>query len=380
MNLNELRKDITEIDVQLVQLFIKRMNLAAEIAKSKIQNNQPVLDHAREREVLNLVAELAGEKMESYSKRLFNTLFDLSRAYQNQLFSNKCQLAEQIKTATCDMTKHFPLKASVACQGTEGSYSQQACDKLFSSPRLAFFKDFESVFQAVEKGLCEYGILPVENSLTGTVIPIYDLMEKYKFYIVRSTRLKINHTLLAKKGVALADIREIISQEQAIKQCSQFINNHPQIKVTLFSNTAAAAKYVADSGRTDLAAISSETCAQLYNLDILTDNIQNRENNYTRFICISKDLKIYPGANKISLILSLQHKPGSLGTLLGKFSSLGFNLTKLESRPITGKDFEFMFYFDFEAPIYSTETVNLLCELVGSHDKFIFLGSYSENY
>ncbi|GAB6181985.1 prephenate dehydratase [Desulfotomaculum defluvii] len=380
MNLKELRDQINQIDVQLVELFLKRMNIAAEIAKYKIQNKLPVSDLGREREVLNLVAELAGEKMEPYSKRLFYTLFDLSRAYQSQLFPHKSQLAKEINAAIYDLTKHFPTKAHVACQGTEGSYSQQACDKLFSIPRIAFFKDFAAVFKAVEKGMCEYGVLPVENSLAGTVIPVYDLMEKHKFYIVRSIRLKINHTLLAKKNVDLGDIREIVSHELAIRQCSDFLNAYPQIKVTVFSNTAAAAKYVADSGRTDLAAIASETCAELYSLNILSSNIQNRDNNFTRFICISKDMKIYPGANKISLILSLQHKPGSLCTLLSKFSSLGFNLTKLESRPIIGKNFEFMFYFDFDASIYSTETVNLLSELEGSLEKFIFLGSYSEIY
>lgn len=378
MDIQKLREEINQIDTQLVELFIKRMDTAANIAKYKLENQLPVFDSRRERDVLNRIAELAGEKMEPYTNRLFNTLFDLSRAYQNQLIPHNSQLAQEIQAAACEVTQPFPSKAKVACQGTEGSYSQEAGDKLFSLPRLMFFNDFEAVFQSVEKGLCEYGILPVENSLAGTVIPVYDLMEKYKFYIVRSIRLRINHTLLAKKGVALGDIQEIVSHEQAIRQCSEYLKAHPHIKVTYFSNTAAAAKYVADSGRTDLAAISSEACAKLYDLTVLSDHIQNRDNNYTRFICIAKTLQIYPGANKISLMLALPHKPGSLYTLLAKFSALGLNLTKLESRPMTGKDFEFLFYFDFEASAYSPETVNLLSELDSSLDKFIFLGSYSE--
>lgn len=378
MDIKHLREEINKIDGQLVELFLKRMNTSAEIAKYKIQNGLPVFDRGRERELLNRIAELAGTEMEAYSTRLFNTLLDLSRAYQNQLIPHNSQLAQDIQVATYELTQPFPSKAKVACQGTEGSYSQQAGDRLFSLPKLMFFNDFEAVFQAVEKGLCEYGILPVENSLAGTVVPVYDLMEKYKFYIVRSIRLRINHTVQAKKGVALGDIHEIVSHEQAIRQCSEFLKAHPNIKVSFFSNTAAAAKYVADSGRTDLAAISSEACAKLYNLNILSEQIQNRDNNYTRFICISKDMKIYPGANKISLMLALPHEPGSLYFLLAKFSAMGFNLTKLESRPMPGKDFEFLFYFDFEASIYSSETRNLLGELDKSLEKFIFLGSYSE--
>ncbi|MEG6617263.1 prephenate dehydratase domain-containing protein [Peptococcaceae bacterium 1198_IL3148] len=378
MDIKKLREEINQIDSQLVELFLKRMNTAADIASYKIENQLPVFDSQREREVLNRIAELAGEEMESYASQLYNTLFDLSRAYQNQLIPHNSQLAQEIKAATCDLTQSFPTKARVACQGTEGSYSQQAGDKLFSLPALMFFNDFEAIFQAVEKGLCEYGILPVENSLAGTVVPVYDLMERYKFYIVRSIRLRINHALLAKPGVALGDIREIVSHEQAIRQCSEFLKAHPQIKVTYFSNTAAAAKYVAAANRHDLAAISSECCAKLYGLDILSDHIQNRDNNYTRFICISKTMKIYPGANKISVMLTLPHKSGSLYTLLAKFSALGLNLTKLESRPMTGRDFEFLFYFDFEASAYSPQTVNLLSQLDANLEKFIFLGSYSE--
>jgi len=378
MDIKELREEINQIDTQLVELFIKRMNTAADIAKYKIDNKLPVFDSLREQEVLNRIAELVGDKMEPYSSRLFNTLFDLSRAYQNQLLPHDSQLAQKIKSATCDLTQSFPTKARVACQGAEGSYSQQAGEKLFSLPTFMFFSDFQAVFQAVEKGLCDYGILPVENSLAGTVIPVYELMEKYRFYIVRSIRLRINHTLLAKEGVTLGNIHEIVSHEQAIRQCSEFLKAHPHIKVTYFSNTAAAAKYVADTERMDLAAISSESCAKLYGLSVLSDHIQNRDNNCTRFICISKGMKIYPGANKISLMLTLPHKPGSLYTLLAKFSALGLNLTKLESRPMPGKDFEFLFYFDFEATTCSPNTVNLLNELDSSLEKFIFLGSYSE--
>lgn len=378
MELATLREELDQIDSELTQLFIKRMNISARIAEYKKQSNMPVWDNVRELEILNRVANAVGDKLETYARRLFSTLFDMSKSYQNQLMNPGSQLAKDIKAASRELTRSFPSKATVACQGTAGSYSQQACEKLFSMPNPIFFHDFDGVFQAVDQGLCEYGLLPVENSLAGTIVAVYDLMEKYKFYIARSVRIKINHTLVAKKGTVLADIKEIVSHEQAISQCSNFIKARPEIKVTMFSNTAAAARYVAESNRKDLAAIAAGNCAELYNLSVIAEDIQNRDSNYTRFICISKDLQIYPGANKISIMLTLPHKPGSLCNLLSKFYSLGLNLTKLESRPIAGSDFEFLFYFDFEGSVYSRETVNLLSELENSLAKFIFLGSYSE--
>jgi len=169
-----------------------------------------------------------------------------------------------------------------------------------------------------------------------------------------------------------------VSHEQAIGQCSEFLREHKDIKITVCENTAMAAQMVANSDRTDLAAISSKNCADLYGLTVLNSSIQNSEINYTRFICISKELEIYPGADKISLMLTLPHCPGSLYTTIAKFAALGLNLTKLESRPIPGKDFEFMFYFDFEASIYSEEVIRLLCDLEAGPDQFEFLGSYSE--
>ncbi|MBR0026006.1 MAG: bifunctional chorismate mutase/prephenate dehydratase, partial [Clostridia bacterium] len=182
----------------------------------------------------------------------------------------------------------------------------------------------------------------------------------------------------AKQGSSIKDIREVFSHEQAIGQCSEFLKKHPEIKVTVCENTAMAAKLVAESGRKDAAALSSRNCAELYGLTVVDDNVQDSDNNYTRFICISKDMKIFPGANKISLMLSVDHTPGSLYGVLSKFASAGLNLTKLESRPIPGRDFEFIFYFDFDASIYSDSVIQLLSDLEGSQPQLVFLGSYSE--
>jgi chorismate mutase/prephenate dehydratase len=260
----------------------------------------------------------------------------------------------------------------------EGAFSQLACEKLFSYPNIMFCNSFESVFSAIDAGLCRYGVLPLENSTAGSINKVYDLMMKHRFYIVRSVRLKVDHNLLAKKGATLSGIKEIYSHAQAISQCANFLSSLPGVKVIECENTAKAAQLVAESERTDIAALSSRYCAELYGLVTLKSAVQDQGNNYTRFICISKDLEIFPGADKTSLMLSVPHKPGSLYRVLSRFYALGINLNKLESRPIPDRDFEFMFYFDLDTPVYSDAFTQLIGELESSCDDFRYLGSYGE--
>lgn len=378
MDIQELRKQINQIDEQLVKSFEDRMHVALEIAKYKKDNHLPVFDPAREREVLNKQTAAVGKDLTMYVKLLYNTLFDLSRSYQHGYMNQKSGLTNRIAEAIEKTDQVFPKKAIVACQGVEGAYSQQACDKLFALPNIMYFKRFEGVFQAIENGLCQYGVLPIENSSYGSVTEVYDLMRKYRFSIVRSVRLKIDHRLLAKPGTSLSDIREIVSHEQAIGQCSEFLKTLSGVKVTMCENTAVAAQMVANSERKDLAAISAPACAALYGLSVLKTDISNSDSNFTRFICIARQLEIYPGANKMSLMLNVQHKPGALYAMIAKFSALGLNLTKLESRPIAGTDFEFMFYFDLDASIYDKAALQLLCDLDEGPETFTYLGSYCE--
>lgn len=378
MKLEDIRKDIDKVDSQIAALFKERMGLALEVAKTKEENKMAVVNASREKQILHRISEEIGEPLDGYGRILFNTLFDLSRSYQNNYLSRVSDIGDRIAKALEETPKLFPKKAVVACQGVEGAYSQAACDKLFEVPSTMYFNSFEGVFNAVEKGLCQYGILPIENSSYGSVGAVYDLMRNYNFHIVKSIRLRINHALLAKPGTQMKDVKEIFSHEQAIGQCGEFLKSLKDVKITVCENTAAAAKMVAESHRTDTAAISSRECMELYGLESLNNNIQVSDNNYTRFICISKNLEIYPGASKISLMLSLPHKPSSLYHMIAKFSTLGVNLTKLESRPIPGSDFEFMFYFDMEASVYSPELVNLLGQLENQPEIFVFLGSYSE--
>lgn len=378
MDLKDLREQIDSIDNEIVRLFQERMKVAAGVAEYKKANGKAILDKARERQKLNDIVEKTDEDFKSYMHVLYSLIFELSRSYQGRLINDGTGLQKRIEDAVENTEKLFPKRAEVACQGVEGAYSQIACEKLFAMPNIMYFNSFEGVFAAIDQGLCRYGVLPIENSTAGSVNKIYDLMIKYDFSIVRSTRIKVDHNLLAKKGVKLGDIKEIFSHEQAISQCAEFLKKLTDVKVTACENTAMAAKMVAESERSDVAALSSRTCAELYDLACIEEAVQDKGNNHTRFICISKKLEIYPGADKTSIMIMTDHKPGALYKLLSRFYALGINLTKLESRPLPDRDFEFMFYFDLETSVYSPEFITLIGELESSCEQFRYLGSYSE--
>ena len=378
MELSEYRARIDAIDDEMVRLFAERMEVAAGIAAYKKENNLPVLDMRREKEKLLQIAEKTPEGLKDYAVSLYSLIFELSRSCQSRLLGTKSELTEQIETALKETPPLFPGHAVVACQGVEGSYQQLACERLFKLPNIFYFASFGAVFSAIEKGLCQYGVIPVENSTAGSVNAVYDLMMKHNFRIVRSVRLKIDHNLLVKPGTKWEDVKEIYSHEQAISQCAAFLQQHPGIRVVPCENTAIAAKMVADSSRRDIAALSSRECMRLYHLEALAESVQDQGNNHTRFICISKDLEIYPGADRSSLMLTLPHQPGSLYKLLSRFYALGINMNKLESRPMPERNFEFMFYFDLETSVYSPEFRQLMAELPSLCDSFSYLGSYSE--
>ncbi len=378
MEITKCREKIDQIDDQLIRLFSERMEISREIGEHKRKQNAPVLNPGREREILRRIAASSGKELGAYSQVLFRMLFDLSRSYQDRLVAGDGRLGKDIQNALDNTPKVFPKDGTVACQGIEGAYSQLAADRLFPMGNVMFFNSFAGVFQAVEKNLCKYGMLPIENSLHGTVTEVYDLMRNHNFYILRSVKMQINHVLMGLPGSKLNQIKEIYSHEQALWQCGNFLKNLPGVKLNVCENTAIAAKKVAEASSAEIAAISSENCAMLYGLHKLHVDIQNSDCNYTRFICIGKELAIYPGADRISIMVSVSHEPGSLYRLIAKFAALGVNLLKLESRPVEGRDFEFLFYLDFESSLYSPEIIQLLNELAVSNESFVFLGGYNQ--
>ena len=377
MELSEIRAKIDAVDDQLLALFLERMELSEAVAAYKNEHKLPILNRTREREILAKVTEKAGDK-ERYAYHLYSTLFELARSRQAELISAPTKVAERVRVSLESNSEVFPQTGMVACQGVEGANSQVACDRLLPRGNIVYVKSFGAVVSAVESGLCKFGVLPIENSSNGSVRAVYQLLQEHDLSVVRSTRLCIRHELLALPGTRLEDITEIYSHEQAIGQCSKFLGGLKDVKVVPCGNTAAAAKLVAESGNPHAAAISSHPCAALYGLECFNGSIQDSDNNYTRFICVTKDPVIYAGANKISLIIALDNKPGALYEVLSKLAALDIDMTKLESCPVAGSDFEFVFFLELEASVKDPSVLAMLEEMERSCAQFQFLGSYAE--
>ena len=377
--LEDLRTQMNKINEQMLTLFKERMELSKKIAEEKAAAGKAIYDAVREREVLDQITEQCDEEIDRFARRFFQQLFSLSKSYQTELLFKQTAFTNKIQQAIASAPPLLPQRGTAATAGIFGSNAQMACDKLLPLGKIHYVNSFRAVFEAVEQGLCEFGVLPIENSSNGSVKEVYDLLEEKKCYIVRATKQWICHDLLANKGTKLEDIKVVYSHPQALGQCSHFLSTLPNVEIREYSNTAKAAEFVAQSKDNSIAAIAAPECAALFDLTVLGKNIQNNDNNYTRFICITKDLTIYPGANKISIVTSASHTPGGLGSLLGKFADLGINLTKLESRPIPGHNFEFLFYLDLEATLLDPKVCALFAELETSQEQFRLLGNYLES-
>lgn len=376
-DLQDIRAELDAIDNQLVELYLKRMGLSAEVAESKARTGKAVNDSDRENKIVYRVSQKAPEELRLYIKELYSAIFCTSKAYQSKLIGATSATLEKLSEFIDGELLPWPTTATVACQGVKGANSGAAAQKLFPVSDITYFRDFDGVFNAVEKGFCEYGVLPIENSKAGSVSEVYDLMKKHNFHIVRSARVRVDHCLCALPGADVREIKKVYSHPQALSQCSEYIKKKG-FEPIASDNTAVAGKFVSESGDKTIAALCTAECAEAYGLKVLEKSVQDNLSNFTRFICICKELKVYKGADRISVMTSLSHKPGSLNMILSRFSALGLNLTKIESRPIANAEFEFMFYFDFEGDVKDASVKNVLAELENGSDKFVFLGSYKE--
>lgn len=375
MDLGEIRKEIDEIDEQLIKLFCQRMDCSRRVAEYKKGTGTPILNSKREREILDNVEQKGGE-YGYVSQLLFSNILELSRGLQHDIIGSGKAIRAEIEGAKTKLEKSAEIK--IALQGIEGANSHEATTKLFPKCKPVFYKTFAKVFEAVNSGEADYGVLPVENSSAGSVSDVYDLILKYRFYIVKALDLPIEHCLCGLQKSDFSDIEQVWSHPQALAQCSEFISENNFVEVTA-GNTAMAAKKVANEKRLNCGAICTEKAANEYGLKVLKKGCQNEKDNSTRFIVISKELIIPENADKISLCFSLPHNKGSLYNVLCRFSSNGMNLTKIESRPRDGVAFEYLFYLDFQGNVHNEKVVNMLCALSEEMPEFSFLGNYKED-
>ena len=301
--LKDIRVEIDALDDELAALVARRLKLTDAVAAAKGVSGRPVNDPVREREILTRLSRQVGEDAARGVRTVYAAIFGVSKARQRVRLGAASPFLAGLDEARARAGAALPDMAFVACSGAEGSCTQQAVSRMFAVPTILYFTGFENVFEAVEKGVCAYGVLPVENSSAGSVSAVYDLMQRHRFHIVRSCGLKA-----------------------------------------------------------------------------LEENVADSAYNYTRFICIARDLAIFPNANRVAFMLGLPHRPGALNEVIARFAAVGVNLTKLESRPELGPAFEFRFVFEFEASPANPDVRALLAELSCDPDveRFTFLGAYEE--
>lgn len=370
-DLKEIREEIDRVDSELIALFKQRMDCAKAVGNYKKEHGIPVLNEQREREILD-DAERRGGEYGAAARLLFSNLMELSRAIQHNIIGSGQALRAEIRNAT-PMPDGKGVRA--AYQGIKGANSHEAALRLFPQGDLCSCATFGDVFEAVDKGECTYGVLPVENSTAGSVSAVYDLILTHRFYIVGELDLPIDYCLAGLRQSELADIEKVISHPQALSQCADYTARHG-FEALPCANTAVAARDTAREKRLNLAAICPYKAAEEYGLKVLDDHLQDDPYNTTRFIVISKTLFIADNADKVSLCFSLPHVTGSLYSLLCRFNSLGLNLTKIESRPIRGENFEYLFYLDFSGSVKSAGVTDLLSQLSEEMPEFSFLGNY----
>ncbi len=375
MDLNEIRKKIDDIDDKMLELFLRRMKLTDEVAAYKAKNNMVVFQGEREKSILQGVSDNSPDELKKSAAFLFMNIMDIS----------KCRQISEISPDNPIPHKTAPkARPSVAVQGTSGAYGHAAYNALFDNGNVSFYGAFSEVFEAAENGDVDYGVLPIENSTAGEITANMELLEKHNVYINRTVTIKCAHVLAARKGVREEDIKILFGHEQAIRQCGEYISQKGGLTVIPYHNNASAAKMVSENQSLELGCICSEECALLHGLDIVRKGIASDPDNSTRFICVSKDLEVYDGADTIAVSVSIPDISGSLYRLLTKFAVNGLNMSKIQSKPLpieVKRQFpsDHMFYIEFSGNINFPVIRRLLGNFESELNYFKFHGNFCRN-
>lgn len=358
VDLSISRQQIDEIDSEIVELFEKRMEVANEVAKYKMETGKPVFDKEREDQKLEKLASLShGKFNERAVRELFSQIMSISRKYQYGVLPHTDDVTDFRKIEEIFTEKN----ATVYYFGVPGTHTQQAMEDVFGTEvNGVSCQSFQGVMEAVEKGEADFGVLPIENSSTGGISANYDLLLNYSNSIVGQYVMKIDQCLLALPGTSLSDIKTVFSHPQGLLQSREFMNEHPDYEGIEYGSTAAAAKKVAEDKNKTQAAIASRRAAREYGLEIVADSIQQEKNNCTRFIIIGKEPVYTKNSNKLALCIELPHRSGTLYRILSHFLYNDLNMTQIESRPIPGKNWEYRFFVDVEGNLDDAAVQNAL--------------------
>lgn len=374
MDLLELREKIDAIDAQIVELYEQRMDVSRQVAEYKIGTGKKVFDKQREQEKLAKVKSLTHNEFNSHGiEELFEQIMSMSRKLQYQLLAENGSLG---KLPFIGVDELETKKARVVFQGAEGAYSQAAMVQYFGDEINSFHVDtFREAMSAIDEGSADFAVLPIENSTAGIVNEIYDLLQEYENYIVGEQIIRIEHCLLGVPGTQLSDIRTVYSHPQSLMQSARFLENHDWQQISM-QNNAFAAKKVAEDQDKSHAAIAGEHAGKVYGLEVLQKGVNQSGTNSTRFIIVTNQKIFCKDAKKVSICFEVPHESGSLYHMLSHFIYNNLNMTKIESRPIEGRNWEYRFFIDFEGNLADSAVKNALRGLRDEARNMKILGNY----
>lgn len=374
IDLQQSRNEIDRIDKQMVALFEERMRIANDVAEYKLRTGKKVLDKEREIEKLRVLQDMASNDFNKHGiVELFTQIMSMSRKYQYGLMSasNQELPLKEINSL------HTDKKLKVVCFGVKGSYTEQAMEEYFGTDIDSFHAPtFKEIMEVIKDGKADYGVLPIENTSTGGITDIYDLLVEYDNFIVGEQVVKVQQALLGLPESKLEDIENVYSHPQALMQCSKFLRSHPRMQPIECISTSDSAKKVSQDNDITQGAIASIRAAKCYNLKVLKESINHENTNSTRFIIITKNKEFMKDANKISICFELPHESGTLYNILSHFIYNNLNMTKIESRPLEGRVFEYRFFVDFMGNLKDPSVKNALlgigeeaigCRILGNY-------------
>lgn len=376
--LDDYRKSIDELDKLITELFEKRMDVVLKVGEYKKKNNIAVFDGTREKEVIKKnLGYLKNKDYEEGAKELYNKIMEISRSLENKKSEETIIECEEVNH------RNSVSKDRIGYYGVRGSFTEEAMIKYFGdngdNGEAKSYEEFENVFSAVKSGEIDYGIVPIENSSTGAISDVYDLLYKYDFYILGEVCIRVNQNLVGIKGTTVETITEVYSHSQGFRQSTEFLKSYSDWELRPFHSTANSAKLVQDLNDNSKAAIASKRVANIYNLEIIKENINNQSENFTRFIVIGKKLEKNQKSDKVSVVFSLDDKAGTLYKLLRHFAENDINMIKIESRPMKNGPWKYFLYIDFEGNPYSEQVIKALSLIKQSSLYFKLLGAYEKN-